>query len=329
MPLRILLADESTTIKKAFGLALSDLGAEIKSVPSGLDVMTVAIDFRPQLIFADVLLTKKSGYEVCREITASIETKHIPVILMWSNFMEFNTTLATQAGYADKLEKPFDTAALRKLVTKHYKETESHPLKGLLDFPTLPEFAEDNSSDEQYQQVQLQNNNKFDNDPGFSPNTPMDQPGYGNHKNNDAVIHIETESHGDFEEVILVQSNIKRSDDQYKMSHQIKNYLENSPSALNKIEKHVQDEVTHQLNRQNSHQMSQPSQTLAPRQNYNINPAHSSPQNSSTNRFDENLVREEVRIMAEKICWQIIPDMAEKIIKAEIEKLLKNIEKSI
>ena len=102
MPLRILLADESTTIKKAFSLALSDLGAEIKSVPSGLDVMTVAIDFRPQLIFADVLLTKKSGYEVCREITASIETKHIPVILMWSNFMEFNTSLATQAGYADK-----------------------------------------------------------------------------------------------------------------------------------------------------------------------------------------------------------------------------------
>jgi hypothetical protein len=40
-------------------------------------------------------------------------------------------------------------------------------------------------------------------------------------------------------------------------------------------------------------------------------------------------VREEVRVMTEKICWQIIPDMAEKIIRAEIEKLLKNIEKSI
>ncbi len=313
MPLRILLADESTTIKKAFGLALSDLGAEIKSVPSGLDVMTVAIDFRPQLIFADVLLTKKSGYEVCREITASIETKHIPVILMWSNFMEFNTTLATQAGYSDKLEKPFDTVALRKLVTKYYKETGSHPLKGLLDFPALPKFTEEPYHDEEYQQVQLRNDNADeDDDLGFTSNSPMNQSGYGGNRNNETVIHIETESHGDFEEVVLVQSNIKRSDGQYKITNQIKNYLENSPAALNKIEKHLQDEVNHQLNRQNSHQMSQPS-----------------PPTAGVNRFDENLVREEVRIMAEKICWQIIPDIAEKIIKAEIEKLLKNIEKSI
>jgi two-component system cell cycle response regulator len=325
MPLRILLADESTTIKKAFSLALSDLGAEIKSVPSGLDVMTVAIDFRPQLIFADVLLTKKSGYEVCREITASIETKHIPVILMWSSFMEFNSTLATQAGYADKLEKPFDTAALRKLVTKFYKETETHPLKGLLDFPAIPEFAEDNSSDEQYQQVQLQNNNTFENNQSFNSNSIMNRPGYGGNKNADTTIHIETESHGDFEEVVLVQSNAKRTEDQYKISNQIKSYLESSPAALNKIEKHVQDEVTHQLNRQNSHQMSQPSQILAPRPTYNNNLTSNSP----VNRFDESLVREEVRVMTEKICWQIIPDMAEKIIRAEIEKLLKNIEKSI
>lgn len=306
MPLRILLADESTTIKKAFQLALSDLGAEIKSVPSGLDVMSVAITFRPQIIFADVLLTKKSGYEVCREITASIETKHIPVILMWSNFMEFNSNLATQAGYADKLEKPFDTATLRKIVTRFYKETETHPLKDLLDFPTLPDFTEDSVGDDQYQQVQLQNHHQLQ-------KHSINEPVISENKNTNRTIHIETESHGDFEEVILVQSHQQRSEQQEKMSSQIKSYLENSPSALNKIEKHVQSEVVQQLNRQNLHQMSQPSLAT----------------HSVTNRFDENLIREEVRVMTEKICWQIIPDMAEKIIKTEIEKLLKNIEKSI
>ncbi len=295
MSLRILLADESTTIKKAFSLALSDLGAEIKSVPSGLDVLTVALDFKPQIIFADVLLTKKSGYEVCREITSAQETKSIPVVLMWSNFMEFNATLANDAGYSDKLEKPFDTAALRKLVTKYYKEVESHPLKGMLDFPHIPDFAEDNlSTTDQYQQVHLQN------DLNAIPMSPL--------KNNNSVIHIETESHGDFEEVILVQSNTQRSEDQYKISNQIKNYLDNSPAALNKIEKHVQNEVSQARSRQNTHQLSQPG--------------------PSGNRFDDNLVREEVRIMTEKICWQIIPDLAEKIIREEIEKLLKNIEKS-
>lgn len=279
MPLRILLADESTTIKKAFQLALSDLGAEIKSVPSGLDVMTVAIDFEPHIIFADVLLTKKSGYEVCREITTAPMTKNIPVVLMWSNFMVFNTALAQQAGYSERLEKPFDTTTLRQIVTKYYKATETHPLKDILDFPNIPEFAEE------FTPVKLNVTN--DSYPLDDSPTEVDS------KNR---IHIETESHGDFEEVVLVQSNAQRSKEQSKISHQIKNYLENSPSALNKIEKHVQNEMT-------SSKLSQ--------------------------RFDDNLIREEVRVMTEKICWQIIPDMAEKLIRAELEKLMKSIEKSI
>lgn len=276
MPLRILLADESTNIKKAFQIALSDLGAEIKSVPSGLDVLSVALDFRPTIIFADVLLTKKSGYEVCREITANSETKKIPVVLMWSNFMEFNTTLANQVGYAEKLEKPFDTTALRKIITRFYKETETHPLNGLIDFPNLPEFSEEftpvklqnyASEEEKFQETESRNNN---------------------------AVHIETESHGDFEEVILVQSGLQKTDEQNKISHQIKNYLEKSPAALNQIEKI--------------------SKTTAV--------------NTNT-RFDENLIREEVRIMAEKICWQLIPEITERLVKEELEKLMKNIEKSI
>lgn len=263
MPLRILLADESTNIKKAFQIALGDLGAEIKSVPSGLDVLSVALDFKPTIIFADVLLSKKSGYEVCREITANHETKKIPVVLMWSNFMEFNTTLANQVGYGEKLEKPFDTAALRKIITRFYKETETHPLNGLIDFPNILEFSDE------FTPVKLPNNVSAEENFQVSES-----------RNNNS-IHIETESHGDFEEVVLVQSGLQRSDEQSKISHQIKNYLENSPVAQ----------------------------------------AHT--------RFDESLIREEVRIMAEKICWQLIPEITERLVKEELEKLMQNIEKSI
>ncbi len=300
MPLRILLADESSSIKKAFQVALSDLGAEIKSVPSGLDVMTVATAFKPHMIFADVLLTKKSGYDVCREIKASNETQHIPVILMWSNFMAFDNTLATQAGYSDRLEKPFDTDALRSIVNKFYKESESHPLKGMLDFPKfsteqLPEFDED------FTPVQLSHQ---------PTSTPVGSSSSSSQTRSNDTVHIETESHGDFEEVVLVQSNAQRSDAQSKINNQIRNYLENSPTALNKIEKHIQKELNAEVNKQ----LSQPTQNVSGR---------------LSNRFDENLIREEVRIMTEKICWQIIPDIAERLIKEELEKLMKNIEKSL
>ena len=145
MALKVLLADESTSIKKAFQLALSDYGVEVKSVPSGLDVLSVSLDFRPDIIFADVLLTKKSGYEVCKEVKSNPELSKTPIILMWSNFMEFDINLATQSGFTDKLEKPFDTEMLRAKVNTYVAKTKKHPLHGMVELPQMPSFIESES----------------------------------------------------------------------------------------------------------------------------------------------------------------------------------------
>ena len=59
MALRVLLADESSTIKKAIQMALAEFAVDVKSVPSGLDVLAVAHTYQPDVVLADVLLTKK------------------------------------------------------------------------------------------------------------------------------------------------------------------------------------------------------------------------------------------------------------------------------
>src|SRR5690606_23560162 len=125
MALRVLLADESTTIKKVILLALQDYGVEVKSVPVGLDVLSVAKTFKPDLIFADVLLSKKSGYDVSREIKTDPATQKIPVILMWSGFMDLDEARAKDSLADDRLEKPFDADILRGLVRKYAPKTES------------------------------------------------------------------------------------------------------------------------------------------------------------------------------------------------------------
>ena len=120
MSLKVLLADESSTIKKAFQLSLGEFAAEVKTVPSGLDVVSVALDFNPDIIFADILLGKKNGYDVCAEIKNHPKLKTIPFILMWSNFMDFNTVLAGKSGGTDKLEKPFDAQSLKEITKKYF-----------------------------------------------------------------------------------------------------------------------------------------------------------------------------------------------------------------
>lgn len=143
MALRVLLADESSTIKKVMQLALQDFGVEVRSVPVGLDVLAITKEFKPDIIFVDVLLSKRSGYEVCQDLKNDPITNHLPIILMWSSFMDVDAAKFNSSGANDRLEKPFDAEALRRLVTEFVVKTKSNDLSPFLQFPDMPEMQEE------------------------------------------------------------------------------------------------------------------------------------------------------------------------------------------
>jgi CheY-like chemotaxis protein len=135
MSLRVLLADESDTIKKVFQLALQDFNAEVKGVHSGLDVIDVALSFKPDIIFADVLLQKRNGYDICLELKQHPMLSKIPVVLMWSSFMELDQAQFKRSLANDQLEKPFDADFLRDLVKKYAPVVAENPMAQFLNFP--------------------------------------------------------------------------------------------------------------------------------------------------------------------------------------------------
>lgn len=136
MALRVLLADESVTIKKVIQLALQDFAVEVKAVPVGLDVLEVSKSFLPDLVFADILLQKRSGYDVCADLKKDGATAAIPVVLMWSSFMELDQRQVDACGADGKLEKPFEVDALRKLVLELVPRTRSQRLAHFLEYPS-------------------------------------------------------------------------------------------------------------------------------------------------------------------------------------------------
>ncbi|MFN3697980.1 MAG: response regulator [Pseudobdellovibrio sp.] len=341
MALRVLLADESTTIKKVLQLALSDMGVEVKNVPSGIDVLSVALDFNPDIIFADILLSKKNGYEVCAEVKNHPDLAKIPVVLMWSSFMEFDEKLAQRSNYNGQLEKPFDTEILRSLVNRLVAKTNSHPLKGLLEFPTIPDFIE-NDSRHSYQKTNSLNTNTNSSHlfeevdlhfgektaPGIkhtSPKTTNEQE-INNTRvdlNNPAEIQLETENYGDFEEVILVKSENSATQLNNKIKNQVQSYIENTfakPSPLGGSQQNHKP-IFDTIPEINIPQTSSGS--------YTHQKSGFENQQKWQQQIDENLIREEVRVMAEKVCWQIIPDLAEKLIREELKKVMQDIEKSL
>lgn len=142
MALRVLLADESSTIKKVFQLALQDFAVEVRPVNIGVDVVPVAQGFKPDIIFADVLLQKKNGYDVSAEVKQNPSLKDIPVVLMWSGFMELDEDKFQACMANAQLEKPFDVGALRKLVTDLVPRTNNQKLSQYLSFPKMPDLEE-------------------------------------------------------------------------------------------------------------------------------------------------------------------------------------------
>lgn len=135
MALRVLLADNSETIKKVIQLTLQDYAAEVRSVNIGVDVLDVAKSFQPDIIFADILLQKRNGYEVCSDLKASPDLSKIPVVLMWSGFMDLDKAKAQQARADATLEKPFDSNDLRQLTQKLVPKLSSQGIAPFLDVP--------------------------------------------------------------------------------------------------------------------------------------------------------------------------------------------------
>jgi CheY-like chemotaxis protein len=135
MALRVLLADNSESIRKVIQLSLQDFAVEVKTVALGVDVLEIAKGFKPDVIFVDILLQKKNGYEVSYELKSNPELTMVPIILMWSNFMEIDAAKLAACKANDKIEKPFDSETIRALVRKWVPKAKTSPLAQHLVMP--------------------------------------------------------------------------------------------------------------------------------------------------------------------------------------------------
>lgn len=304
MALRVLLADESSTIKKVMQLALQDFGVEVKSVQVGLDVLTVTKTFNPDIIFADVLLSKKSGYDVCKELKSDKDVKHIPVLLMWSGFMELDEARATASMANDRLEKPFDADILRALVKKYVPRTQSNPVSNYLSFPPMPEFREES----------------------------QDADG--------AEVIAEIEEPEDFAQVPLHNQTPEPPPSDENWTHQnLKQIKPQPPSAtavssgdpdIDKFLIPDSDLGPVRIDAQGEfEEVSFEAPVFEPALTPRVSNGAQKPLSATETVLLERVAREEAKAMIENICWKILPEITERIVREEITKLLRQAEKEI
>ncbi|WP_347357868.1 response regulator [Bdellovibrio sp.] len=367
MALRVLLADESSTIKKVMQLALSDFGVEVKSVPVGLDVLQVTKTFKPDIVFADVLLTKRSGYEVCADLKNDSETTHIPVVLMWSGFMEIDEAKAVECRADRRLEKPFDADHLRSIVSDLVQKTKSNPVSSFLTFPEMPEFEETPAETEAPAQEQAaytlseEKSESFLNIPEIEADeanilevsgeefsaVPLTSPkgedehdegGWAHQDLTKFKIQIPEVESADFASKFVIPQDDELSGAHIEMDGDFEeiSFVKPSPEVT-KTKAPTAESFISNVEKSVKDQMMETlkkgatkvtSPGATPQPASNAKPNTQSKVDLDPNMM-EKIIREEAREVIESICWKVLPEIAERIVREEIKKILRETEKSI
>jgi len=89
---------------------------QVICVDDGARALELAMESNPDIIISDALMTGLSGYDLCRILKSSIDTSHIPIILLSALSEKENIIFGLEAGANDYIVKPFDVDILKARV---------------------------------------------------------------------------------------------------------------------------------------------------------------------------------------------------------------------
>jgi two-component system, OmpR family, alkaline phosphatase synthesis response regulator PhoP len=107
----VLIVDDEQHIRLLIEQTLEDLeddGVEVLTATNGEEALDVVANQHPDLVFLDVQMPRKSGYEVCRAIKGDPATAGTTVFLLTAKGQAVDRDQGVAAGADEYLTKPFD-----------------------------------------------------------------------------------------------------------------------------------------------------------------------------------------------------------------------------
>jgi len=112
MTKRILIADDEPNIVAAIEFLLTQSGYEVQVARNGEEALRVVESCVPDLVLLDVMMPKKSGYEVCTRIRERADWRHIKVVMLSAKGREAEVNRGLAIGADLYMTKPFSTREL-------------------------------------------------------------------------------------------------------------------------------------------------------------------------------------------------------------------------
>jgi twitching motility two-component system response regulator PilG len=105
--LKILVVDDSKTIRRTAETLLTKEGCQVFTAIDGFDALSKIADHQPDLIFVDIMMPRLDGYETCSLIKHNKVFKETPVIMLSSKDGLFDRARGRIVGSEQYLTKPF------------------------------------------------------------------------------------------------------------------------------------------------------------------------------------------------------------------------------
>ena len=116
---KILIIEDEEDLVKGLKLNLADEGYKVDWASNGEEGLRKAMEETPDLIILDIMLPKKNGLDVCRELRQ--KNIFIPIIMLTAKGEEIDKVVGLEIGADDYMTKPFSIRELLARIKAHLR----------------------------------------------------------------------------------------------------------------------------------------------------------------------------------------------------------------
>lgn len=104
---KILVVDDEPNIVRSLAYILKKEGYDVSTAKDGEQAMDMVRDSKPHLMILDVMMTRKSGYDVCEEVKSDPDLRDIHVMMLTAKGQVGDREIGLSKGADEYLTKPF------------------------------------------------------------------------------------------------------------------------------------------------------------------------------------------------------------------------------
>jgi twitching motility two-component system response regulator PilG len=120
--IKVLVIDDSKTIRRTAEALLNKAGFDVVTAGDGYEALPKIVDFRPHIIFVDIMMPRLDGYQTCALIKHNRSFKSTPVVMLSSKDGLFDRARGRLVGAEDYVTKPFSKEELLGAIKRYVPE---------------------------------------------------------------------------------------------------------------------------------------------------------------------------------------------------------------